>query len=413
MLAAALAAGPLGASRPSGPGRSLLPAIGRPVVFQETAILNAADGAPYDSFGYRVAIDGGTIAIAGKAPWSLGQVHVFERDPAAAGGWAQVQQLTPADPDGASTFGFSLDVSGDWMAIGTGQAGAEYLGRLYLFERQGDGQWVERQQIASPGGVLGDMFGDSLDLDGGSLIVGAQSRDGEAGPRAGALFLFERAAGGEWLLVREQQGDRPEQYLGWEVALDGDTALAAEYDSDLIHVLERDGGGPGAWGEVALLEPGYPDSEFANVMAVRLREDTAVVGLVESDQRDLRMGVFVFERDPADPWAWREVQYLDWRDYTPLHYPYAFGRVLALDGDFLLVGAPEWSGEGRLNQGAALLFQRWPGAPFRHVATWLASDGAQFSWFGSDVDLDGGVAIVGAPQSATLRIGYAYVFERP
>src|SRR5690606_4913828 len=83
-----------------------------------------------------------------------------------------------------------------------------------------------------------------------------------------------------------------------------------------------------------------------------------------------------------------------------------FGSALAVDGDFLIVGAAR-EAAGR---GAAYVFRR-DGAAWRQVARLHAEDGQEGDALGSAVAIEGDVALVGAP-AANDRAGAVHVFRR-
>jgi hypothetical protein len=287
-----------------------------------------------------------------------------------------------------------------------------YLGRVFLYERDQDGQWELAQVLLSPAGQLSDRFGTALDLDGDTLIVGAYTSTPEGGPEwAGAVYLFQRQAIGEWLETGRFTGGQHHQYFGYRVALDGDSAVVAHAELDTVHFLQRDPGS-GIWSETTVIEPGWPMSRAGYTMSVALSGDTAAVGLVESDASGsvTRDAVSIFQRDPADPGRWTPDQVLDGRPYW-VAGALEFGRVMALDGDTLLVGNPEWGTEAQPRIGRVHLFRRWPGSAWLRAGAWLASSGARYNDFGSAVALSEGTAVVGAPQGLTDRMGFAYVFE--
>ncbi len=85
--------------------------------------------------------------------------------------------------------------------------------------------------------------------------------------------------------------------------------------------------------------------------------------------------------------------------------PDGFGRSLASDGSWVIVGAPVW-GDGR---GAAVLYRRGADANWEEVA-WLEPDGrAEGDAFGSAVALSDNMAVVSAPGAAD-GVGVLYVF---
>ena len=94
-----------------------------------------------------------------------------------------------------------------------------------------------------------------------------------------------------------------------------------------------------------------------------------------------------------------------------------YGRSVALEGDLLVLGAPEHSeGFGQPKTGAAFVFTR-SGGDWIETAKLLPNDGANALHFGWSVALAGERIVVGAPwdplnTQQSFPPGAAYVFER-
>ena len=88
-----------------------------------------------------------------------------------------------------------------------------------------------------------------------------------------------------------------------------------------------------------------------------------------------------------------------------------FGRSVALDGDYAIVGANLEDGEGGSDRGSAYILDRDEGGTdnWGEVKKLTASDAADGDQFGTSVSIDGGTAVVGAPYKDS---GAAYVFYR-
>src|SRR5262249_18714532 len=99
---------------------------------------------------------------------------------------------------------------------------------------------------------------------------------------------------------------------------------------------------------------------------------------------------------------------------SPMHAE-LFGNALALSGDTLLASAEGWGCNGPPGTctGAAFVFRKVGGA-WGQEAMLTANDGLAKDHFGTGVDVDGDVAVVGAPDADTLAAdgGAAYVFRR-
>jgi len=116
----------------------------------QMATLVASNGADKDGFGVSVAVDGNTIVVGADAKTNKnGAVYVFEKP---VGGWSnaavtnEVAQLVPTTPLGVSLFGHSVALQGGTVVVGQwgqpGQAATAATSAAYIFERPIAGGWV-------------------------------------------------------------------------------------------------------------------------------------------------------------------------------------------------------------------------------------------------------------------------------
>ena len=90
-------------------------------------------------------------------------------------------RLAASDAAPSDQFGHSISSDGNWVAI---SAPARFepgfsRGAVYLFERVG-GALVERQKLQRPPAGGGESFGYSVSLDGDRLAVGAPGAAGRS-----------------------------------------------------------------------------------------------------------------------------------------------------------------------------------------------------------------------------------------
>ena len=135
---------------------------------------------------WSVATDSKTIvAGAGDADGELGAAYVFEI--AANGAWSRTAVLAPGDRTVQDSFGWSVAVDGDVIAVGVpgpvfhepGMCGTGTLvpcvpGKVYLFQRTTPG-WEANSELVSTTSSPGDQFGLNASLSAGVLV--SQSQD--------------------------------------------------------------------------------------------------------------------------------------------------------------------------------------------------------------------------------------------
>jgi hypothetical protein len=235
----------VGAIQSGGPDRP----AGAVYVFQRTESewrervkFSNPDGEPNDQFGYRVAIDGDTIAVgaveARKDPGQprAGCVFVY-RDTSAGGDWSRTAEtrIAPADRLAGDRFGSGLALHGDLLVVGADNDAerGSGAGAAYVFRRS-DSQWIEEAKLTAREGEADNRFGSSVAVDAERIFVGAQYDD-FPNHDCGAVYLFA-SRGGQWTQTAVLHAGAPQvgDILGANIDLDGDWLLAgAECDDEM------------------------------------------------------------------------------------------------------------------------------------------------------------------------------------
>lgn len=313
-------------------------------------------GASGDSFGYAVDVDGDWMVCGAFRDDSVstdgGAAQVLHRD---ANGWTFAQELLPQSAIPSGYAGYAVALAGDVIALGAPGPvwSGNVLGIVHVFEFDGV-QWNQTARLENPTGEIDDQFGRAVALSGDRLLVGAP-HDDATGADAGRAWVYERGPSGWELAGSLTAPDAwPGDYFGFSVAIDGERALVScPYDDDrgtnagAAWMFEREAGG---W--------------------------AAVTKLVSADS----------------------------------HAFDAFGTSVALHRDRAIVGAPSRDAGGP-NRGAAYVFERW-GSTWVEEHRLTASDGADEDAFGISVDLWGLQAVVGASNAdrTFANAGAAYRF---
>lgn len=176
--------------------------------------LTASDAAVNDWLGYSVAMSGTTI-ISGAYNKANGQgaVYVFDWH---NGSWGQQQKLTARDAIDNDFFGYAVDIAGDTAVIGAyGRDGSR--GRAYVFTRTGS-NWTEQQKLIVNDNLPNDFAGSAVAISGNTVIIGAYGKMNFQG--SGYVF---RRSGTTWTQIQKlirsngSSGDN----LGQSVDIDG------------------------------------------------------------------------------------------------------------------------------------------------------------------------------------------------
>lgn len=146
--------------------------------------LIASDGASNDDFGHSVAISGDTAVIGARGDDDVkgtdsGAAYVFVRT---ASGWSERAKLLASDWAAGDGFGTSVAISGDIIVVGAFRDDSS-RGAAYVFTLNGTA-WNQQAKLTASDRGIGDSFGTSVAIRGGTAIVGASNDDNERGSDA-------------------------------------------------------------------------------------------------------------------------------------------------------------------------------------------------------------------------------------
>lgn len=329
--------------------------------------------------------------------------------PALAGITLTESKLTASDPTLDARFGLAIAIDGDTAIIGAPAANgnASASGAAYIFQYK-SGKWTQSAKLISSDGAGGDSFGSSVAIDGDTIAIGAKGQDA-AGANAGAVYLFTRM-GGTWTevdkLLPSSAGDT---WFGYTIALDGDTlAVGGPYrnsgvtNSGAVYIFRRDASG---WGEEKRFATGGGGAVLSDLFgwSVALRGNLLVVGAYLDDV------AHVYNRTAS---GWVKKTTLSGNDTQNAD---RFGYAVATDGARIIAGATHDDDVGN-NAGSAFIF-RLNGDTWMQEAKLLPSGSAPLagSHFGWAVDIDGVTAAAGAANSKgqvdAEESGAVYVYQ--
>ena len=380
----------------------------------QIAKLTASDGVAGDLFGHSVAVDGDTAVVGAYEDESeKGAAYVLAKD--SSGAWSQVAKLTASDGEAGDIFGWSVAVDWDTVVVG-----ARYDDSAYVFTKPGTG-WAtatETAKLTASDGVVGDWFGQSVAVDGDTVVVGASEDDG-----SGSAYVFTKAADSVWTDATQtakltaSDGDDFDEF-GKSVAVDGDTVVAGAPNNDgygSAYVFIKPAAGWDDATQTAKLTPGATDDGAAGLAgtfgaAVAVDGDTVVVGASAYSGSQGRAYVFT---KPSGGWedAERTAELA-----TSDAEKNQFGWSVAVDGNTVVVGAHTDDASDSVNDsGSVYVFTKatdsvWADAT--ETVKLTATDGASGEQFGWSIAAGGGTVVVGAhwDDDKGADSGSAYVY---
>jgi len=193
----------------------------------EQAKLIASDAEASDNFGRSVAIDGDTIAVSSPnnddGATNAGSAYVFERSETT---WTERAKLTSTEVDNFDNFGWSVAVDRNTVAIGSfrGAGSIAKSGAVHVFVRS-DQAWEQQAQLSASDAAAFDSFGWSIDIDRDTIAIGAPTDDDDAND-SGSAYVFERS-GTTWIEQAKLTVSEPDRFdeFGHAVAIDQGTVV--------------------------------------------------------------------------------------------------------------------------------------------------------------------------------------------
>ncbi len=334
--------------------------------WRESAVLRAPNSERADGFGTVLAKTGGTLFVGQRS----GPLHVFERD--GDGAWRATGMVEGDGVNGidpgcgqygycGTDFGLTLGASGDWLLVGAPGAAPDarrrrgnepeepaVRGAVHAYQRDGDGEWVERATLWPADGTEGDGFGSAIAFTSHGVLIGAPRWNAGAGgatddltQATGRVFHF-RLVDGRW----EEAGaleSAPEANanFGSAIAATGDRLMigapgadesrgavfAHSWDADLTRWVPGD--------DRLALSDGESGDRFGS--AVTFAGGDIWIGAPTPRGNEIG-SVYVYEAGsdgslPSDP---RRIQLAQAETVEQDH----FGALIVANEDIVAVGAP-------------------------------------------------------------------------
>ena len=257
----------------------------------ETAKLTASDGAgdvtEGDEFGTFVAVAGDVVVVGAREhDKATGKVYLYSKPQT---GWAstnaETAQLTSSDGDEGDYFGETVAIEGDTIVVGADGDGSD-TGSAYVFVKpvSGWGTGSQTAKLTASDGAQDDELGGSVALDGEIIVVGARGDESDTG----SAYVFIKPGAG-WddgneaaKLTASASNGAQDDELGGSVAIDGDIIVVGARGDDRntgsAYVFVKPGDGWGDGNEAAKLtaSDGALNDQFG--WSVAVNGDTVVVG---------------------------------------------------------------------------------------------------------------------------------------
>ncbi|MCB9223628.1 MAG: T9SS type A sorting domain-containing protein [Crocinitomicaceae bacterium] len=217
---------------------SMIPLSSKAQILYDEQKMVASDRNKEDNFGGHVRIyeDFAFVQAYDAGPKNSGRVYVYVKD--ANGNWVQDQILESAINYKGDNFGSNIERSGNTIIIGANSYGTSHKGAAFFFELDETGKWIEKQSVSSYR-PYDTGFGVDVAISGDYAIVGAYAQnDGTKNDpnlkHAGAAYIYKKGTDGKWTLHQEIYANNreAEAFFGHTVFMEGNVAsVGAIYDN--------------------------------------------------------------------------------------------------------------------------------------------------------------------------------------
>jgi len=339
-------------------------------------------------FGYRVAVDG-EYAVIGCG---FADLYVFQR--VSFNEWnGGIKLVSPGSRS-------SVAIDNGYIVAGSSgnDTKATDAGAVKVFYEIGDNAWDTGVMLFAPDAEESDYFGYSVDIDGDYIVVGAYGEDTN-GTDSGAAYVFHRIGVNGWdegVKLEAFDGEASDNF-GYSVAISGDyIVVGAPYedeagtDAGAIYVFHRTGTNAWDLGTKILSSDGEAGDDFG--YSVGIDGDYIIAGAIFENSKGYRAGAaYVFQR--GDGTSWNTGTKIVAPDGAAIDY---FGSSVAIDGEFIVVGAHVDDNENGTDAGGIYLFSHAGDNDWSFEAKIVAPGGTDNDYFGRSVDINGKYIIAGA-----------------
>ena len=344
---------------------------------------NAYGNAAGDNFGYAVSIDGnyGIFSSYGEhSATGTSSGNAFLYNVVTGQKLHNLINPSPGNDAGGDRFGVSVDISGNYAIVGSfleDNASGDDGGKAYIYNVT-TGALVYTLDNPDSFPSTGDRFGVSVAISGNYIIVGSREDDGyPTGADSGRAYVY-RTTTGDWsdttlvhtLLNPNPTGASTNDFFASSVSISGNYAICSAYGEDT---------GAAATGSAYIF----------NVVT----------------------GALVYTIDNPNAY---DTASLDQMGYTPF-----FNRSVSMNGNYVIIGAPQEDDAGGTSSGKAYIFKTTTGdwsdtTLVQTLDNPNAYDTSLDDLFGHTVAINGNYAAVGALQEDDangVQSGKVYVFD--
>jgi hypothetical protein len=349
--------------------------------------ITASDGAGDDLFGTSMAVGNGRIVVGATGDDdngdSAGSAYIFDLE------GTQLAKITASDGTSYDYFGISVAIGNGRIVVGAyrDDDNGSDSGSAYIFDLDG----TQLAKITASDGAVNDNFGNSVAIDNGRIVVGANGDESNKG----SAYIFD-LDGTQLAKITASDGGTGDNF-GRSVAIgNGRIVVGVTGDNNYsgsAYIFDLDGT------QLAKItaSDGAANDSFGYSVAVG--NGRIVVGAWgDDDNGDSAGSAYIFDLDGT------QLAKITASDGAEYDY---FGYSVAVGNGRIVVGV---TGDNNYS-GSAYIFD----LNGTQLAKITASDGGTGDNFGTSMAIGNGRIVVGArgDDDNGSDSGSAYIYETP
>jgi hypothetical protein len=347
-------------------------------------------------------------------------------------------------------FGNSSSIFKNYIVIGASSEkkdaandnSLDRAGAAYIYHRESDGIWEEKQKIVASDRRPTDYFASSVSLYDSILAIGSPQSDLnelalDSIESAGAVYIYKLNNTPSWVQTQKiAPNDRVEQdWFGQSVAVRNDYLVAGahqhDFDENGLNEMENSGAVYvfkknilGDWQQTQKLIPSDRDTNMMFGWSLSMSDDYIVVGArnkkeLNGDFEQVRSAgaVYIYKQDVNGFWI--EHQKITASDLSEWD---SFGYSVSIDNENIIVGAMYKNGLDENSSpisysGAAYIFSKQQNGLWEQSQKLEASDKNSGDIFGCSVSISKNYLLIGSYRNNDLSkpiywSGAVYVYKK-
>ena len=313
-------------------------------------------------------------------------------------------KLSPEDIQENDQFAKVIAMSGDYIVASSYQKE-----KAYLYKKDSDAKITLLTTFeADDTDVTNDTgtnFGISISIDGQYVVIGANSKDKrEEEKDVGSVYLFkiddEKIS--QIAKIVADDGGKYDNF-GTSVSISGDYIVVGVPNNEKAYLFKRESDDENNVTQITDFTAGDNEENGFFGKSIAIDNNYIIVGAPneDSDDEDNLGSSYIFKIENNDVSKIDKIQMKN-----PEENDY-FGNAVAIDGDYYVVGAVGKES----HKGKAYLFKRKSDSNVEQIEELIATDAMPDNNFGTSVAIDNNFIVVGS-MGENMNSGAIYIFER-